>query len=206
MTEEIVDIAIVGAGISGLAAARRLAESGVWNYKIYEASERVGGRTFVDSDGTDLGGAYFGPTQDNIMGIIDELGLKLRKVNTKGKTVQNIDGKIVHYEGTIPPVSFLGALDLNSAIIKISQLCDTLDMNDPHLSPNSDELDRMTGEQLLCSMVWTKDSMAILRTAIRAILCVEPCQISALYLIWYIGVYLQLFNDTFYFLLQCLLL
>jgi monoamine oxidase len=173
-----VEIAIIGAGISGLSAARLLAKNGFHNYKIFEANDRVGGRTLVDGDGTDLGGAYFGPTQDRILAVIDDCNLQLKKVNTKGKTVQFIDGKCEHYDGTIPPVSILGALDLNAAMNKIDNLCARINLKDPHLSENSEYLDSITGEEFLRSNIWTRDARAILRTGIRAILCVEPCQLS----------------------------
>jgi monoamine oxidase len=99
-------------------------------------------------------------------------------VNTKGKTVQFIDGKCEHYDGTIPPVSILGALDLNAAMNKIDNLCARINLKDPHLSENSEYLDSITGEEFLRSNIWTRDARAILRTGIRAILCVEPCQLS----------------------------
>src|SRR5438445_6427894 len=39
-------IAIIGAGVAGLTAARELFRSGFTNIDIYEASERIGGRTY----------------------------------------------------------------------------------------------------------------------------------------------------------------
>ena len=182
-----VDVAIIGAGISGLSAARILSNSGCKSYKIFEASSRVGGRTFCDAEGTDLGGAYFGPTQDRIIAIIDELGLKLEKVNTLGKTVQIVRGVRKYYEGTIPPVSILGTLDLNAAMMKFDKLASVINMKYPHLSEQSEYLDGMTAEELIRNTAWTSDAKAILRTGIRAILCVEPSQLSALYLVWYIA-------------------
>ena len=38
--------AIVGAGVSGLVAARELLRCGVTNIDVYEASDRIGGRTY----------------------------------------------------------------------------------------------------------------------------------------------------------------
>jgi monoamine oxidase len=184
---DVLDVAIIGAGISGLAAARILTKAGITNFKVYEASDRVGGRTLVDEDGTDLGGAYFGPTQDGIISIIDELGLKLRKVNLAGKSVQHVGGQVQHYEGTIPPVSILGALDLNHAMVKMDAMCATINIPEPHLSKDAMRLDSMTGEQLIEQFAWTSDGRSVLRVGIKSILCVEPCQLSALYLLWYVA-------------------
>src|SRR5215813_5508983 len=43
-----VDVAIVGAGVAGIAAARRVAAAGR-RFALIEASDRVGGRCFTDT-------------------------------------------------------------------------------------------------------------------------------------------------------------
>jgi len=182
-----LDVAIIGAGISGLAAARLLANNGVTNFKVFDANDRVGGRTFVDEDGTDLGGAYIGPTQDRIMQIIDELGLKLKKIDMSGSTVQVLNGVSTRYTGTIPPVSVLGMVDLNNAMISLDALCMEIDLINPSKSKDASWLDLMTGEELLRKFVVTHDAQQMMRLAIRSILCVEACQVSGLFLVWYIA-------------------
>lgn len=133
------------------------------------------------------GGAYVGPTQDRILHIIDELGLELQPVNTAGQTVQIIDGSVRCFAGTIPPVSFLGMLDLNSAMVRMDALTKTMNLSHPHLSENAVRLDSITVEELIIQSTWTEDARSILRTAVRAILCTEPCALSALFFLWYIA-------------------
>ena len=185
--EERCEVAVVGAGLSGLSVARCFCQHNFTDFKLFEASSRVGGRTLSDQDGTDLGGAYVGPTQDRLMSVVDELGLRVRKVNTVGKTVQLLNGVVTSYDGLIPPVSLLGALDLNSAMVHIDEVVAGVNEEAPHLSKNANELDKITGEEFICKMTYTEDARKILRTAVRSILCVEPCQLSALYLVWYIA-------------------
>ena len=55
MTSRRIDVAIIGGGLSGLSAARELTQQGFLDFEVFEASDRVGGRTFADKDGTDLG-------------------------------------------------------------------------------------------------------------------------------------------------------
>src|SRR5689334_15816035 len=63
------DVAIVGAGLAGLTAARELTRRGK-SVIVLEARDRVGGRTLNHDLGngtiTEVGGQYIGPTQDRI--------------------------------------------------------------------------------------------------------------------------------------------
>ena len=72
------DVVIVGAGLSGLMAARTLLAAGV-EPLVLDARDRVGGRTWTRpaSDGTllDLGGQWIGPTQRRILALVEELGV-----------------------------------------------------------------------------------------------------------------------------------
>ncbi|GAA0465613.1 protoporphyrinogen oxidase [Parasphingorhabdus litoris] len=79
-------IAVVGAGIAGLAASHELSKRG-HDVEIYEASDRAGGRGKLlnrpgTNDWADVGSQYFHSNYSNGLRIIDELGLtpKLKKI------------------------------------------------------------------------------------------------------------------------------
>ena len=77
----MLDIAIVGAGICGLALGRQLAARGK-SFGLFEARERLGGRVHSVHNQTngvrlDLGPTWFWPdTQPAVSWLVEDLGLE----------------------------------------------------------------------------------------------------------------------------------
>jgi monoamine oxidase len=74
-------VAIVGAGLAGLACATRLLTKDI-GVTVYEANTRVGGRTFTDRTSfpgrtVDLGGEFVDSWHDQLRGLVTALGLEL---------------------------------------------------------------------------------------------------------------------------------
>ncbi|MHB1677736.1 MAG: flavin monoamine oxidase family protein [Sulfuriferula sp.] len=74
----MLDTAIIGSGLSGLALARRLQQQGQ-GFAVFEARDRIGGRILsvpVDGMALDLGPAwYWPPTQPRMTRLVADLGL-----------------------------------------------------------------------------------------------------------------------------------
>ena len=72
------DVAVLGAGLSGLVTARELVRAGR-SVVVLEARDRVGGRILdhpLESGGVvESGAAFIGPTQDRLQALADELGV-----------------------------------------------------------------------------------------------------------------------------------
>lgn len=78
-----MNIAIIGAGVSGLYAASLLAEKG-YDVTVFEARDRIGGRV-LSHDGFDLGPTWYWPeTETTITQLIERLGLPTFSQHTTG--------------------------------------------------------------------------------------------------------------------------
>jgi len=83
MSQNNVDVVVVGAGLSGLSAAQKLQESGK-SVVVLEANDRVGGRmlslpvtTAEKPAAFDMGAAYLGKTQTALICLAKELGINM---------------------------------------------------------------------------------------------------------------------------------
>ncbi|CAN9246433.1 unnamed protein product [Alternaria alternata] len=85
-----VDVAIIGAGFSGLTAAKEL-QAANKSIVVLEAYDRVGGRVFDDKfpDGTVTyrGAQFVGAAQTNMVAMAKEMGVELIPTYNNGSTV-----------------------------------------------------------------------------------------------------------------------
>src|SRR6516162_8856207 len=79
-SHRVVDVAVLGAGLAGLTAARDLEQSGA-DVIVLEARDRIGGRveavTLPDGRTAQAGGEVFGPGHTAYGELVEELGLSV---------------------------------------------------------------------------------------------------------------------------------
>jgi len=97
----MLDVAIVGGGLCGLALAHSLQAAKGLNWQLFEARERLGGRAWTvhGDDGTpvDLGATWFWPhNQPSITRLVADLGLQ--------SFLQPDDGRVLHLHDPNQPV------------------------------------------------------------------------------------------------------
>jgi len=99
-------VAIVGAGLAGMRCADKLAQHGI-AATVYEAANRIGGRTFTDTTTfpgqvAEHGGSFISTEHNSMRNLVNNLGLSLEVVNggamLDGEEIYYIDGQFYTFQ------------------------------------------------------------------------------------------------------------
>jgi len=187
-----VDVVVVGAGISGLVAARQVARSGR-SVLVVDARDRVGGRVLNhrlgSGDVIESGGAFVGPTQDHIIALAEELKVPTFLEYNDGKSVYNSSGPLGRqtYDGTVPP----DPLILPDAAIlqtQLNQWASEVDVAEPWKHERAKEWDSMTlGDYIRANSLNAEGIATLIKCWTQPGFGADPDQLSLLFVIHYVA-------------------
>jgi monoamine oxidase len=190
-----VDIAVVGAGLAGLTAARNLAAAGK-SVLVLEARDRVGGRTLNHDIGgghvAEAGGEFVGPTQDRILALAADVGVGTFDEYDTGKNIFKDGSTYLKYSdtgvlGTAPPDPKL-LLDIATLSQRIDAMAAKIDPAAPWTAPKAAQWDAMTLETWVRHNAANKKGiMRILSPFTQALLGAEPRDVSFLFTLAYVA-------------------
>ncbi|EON67076.1 hypothetical protein W97_06193 [Coniosporium apollinis CBS 100218] len=190
-----VDVAIVGAGLSGLSAAKELSAVGK-TILVLEARDRVGGRILdvkLPNGGVvETGAAFIGPSQDRVLALAAELQLETFPTYNSGENVLWQDGERVTYPtegpaGNIPPISESSLMQLAEAQARLNAMAQEIDVNAPWNHPQAVELDSTTFDSWLDGATPLEEARFLFDVATTSIFSAEPRELSLLYVVAYIA-------------------
>jgi len=205
--EEILcDVAIVGGGYAGLAAAHFLTTRHRLSVRVLEASNTTGGRTknwdtsiqrpdVANDDVVELGGQWLGnktvqPHSWRL--VVEELGFEVFDAGytpSDGNSViftsegrKNFTDLISGFQQLPSPVQD----ELRHAAQILETLQTSVDLENPQSSPGAVEWDSMTFETWINATVSLRESRTILAVLCTTMIAQSPSVVSFLHILFYI--------------------
>ena len=167
MTRVEADVVVVGAGISGLAAASRLVAEGR-EVVVLEARDRVGGRlwnTEIGGEANELGGEWVAPYHDRLHALLAELGVELFPAYRDGDDVYvDEDGRAHRHSGDDTGMGSASERAYKEADARLDALAKELDPEAPWAHPRARELDTVSFDEWLRAEVGDETARENLRS------------------------------------------
>jgi monoamine oxidase len=193
------EVAVVGAGLAGLVAARRLTEAGV-DALVLEARERVGGRLLNEEIGdgkvVEVGGQWIGPTQERVAALAAELGVETFPTHDEGRDVMEIGGRRTTFtdfneigvdllRDLSRAISPLALLDFEQARMRLERMARRVPLEAPWTAAKARTWDGQTFASWLRRNLRTAAGRTLFELTTEAVWACEPADVSLLHILFY---------------------
>jgi monoamine oxidase len=196
------DVIIVGAGLSGMIAARKVLDAGL-KPLILEADERVGGRILtqdvIPGIPVELGAQWIGDTHERMFRLAAELGVETYPQYDQGETSYELVGSGVLRENEFH-TRFAAALkELELVLRRLDVLAAEVPVETPWLARRAIEWDAITAGAWYDAQGLSPVARNLLEICTVGILAVPTAEVSFLHLLFTIqtcGVTSELFAES----------
>ncbi|GAB2495766.1 MAG: FAD-dependent oxidoreductase [Cytophagales bacterium] len=188
MNHPKTEVLIIGAGFSGLAAAKKLYENHT-SFLLLEARDRLGGRVYTkrfEDFYLDFGGQWIGPTQDRMYELCRENGVEFFETYNSGKNIIDLRQRIKTYRGVIPKLNLFALLNLDWMMRKMQRMANSISLHAPWTHAKAKAWDKMTLEEFLRNNTRSNDAYTVIRVGCETIFACDPKDLSLLHALFYI--------------------
>ena len=192
-TTRRADVVVVGAGLSGLAAAEAIQRAGR-SVLVLEARDRVGGRILNESIGDgeviEVGGQWIGPTQNVVRDWAKDLGVETFPTYNEGDYIYYREGRRLPYRpdtpllGAIPPDP--GSAEAGAALAQLNEMAAQVPLDAPWKAPRAEEWDSETVDTWISENTASSGGRFLVDLGVGALYAAEPRDVSLLHLLFYI--------------------
>ncbi|HWH96382.1 MAG TPA: flavin monoamine oxidase family protein [Baekduia sp.] len=185
------DAVVIGAGFSGLAAARALVASG-HSVVVLEARDRVGGRTANASIAggryiAEVGGQFVGPTQDRLLALAKAAGVPTFPVYNSGSNVLVARGQRALYSSATGIPEDAEVLAGLSAVLALDAVAREVGAAAPWKHAKARRYDGQTLAQYVAGKSLPPTAVAIVDAVCEAIWGADADELSLLYVAQYVA-------------------
>lgn len=196
------DVIVVGAGLSGMIAARTLLAAGLTPL-VLEADDRVGGRILTEEIApglpVELGAQWIGDTHERMFALAAELGVETFEQYDEGETSYELDGSGVLREQEFHARFRSELKELELVLRRLDVLAADVPVDAPWAAPRAAEWDAVTAGAWYDAQGLSPVARTLLEICTVGILAVPTAEVSFLHLLFTIqtcGVTSELFAES----------